>query len=609
MARGKDSGRIRLQPADSFDLIRLIARSQSDPRKAVAELVQNSLDAGANHVRVSWFTHQGRRALSVWDDGQGVFPDLDRPAALRTIATTLGRSHKAKLSPAERREQMTLGKYGIGLLGFWSVGERMEIRSRVAGSEFWVLELAEDVRDATVRRRPGGHLPLDPTMTEVVVTRLHPSAEAALKPRRLAAYLAGELRGQLLDRTVELEIIDRVGRGLAQKRRVVRPVKYMGIPLTQLGELTVEGFAAARVELYLVPEAEGRRGMVALACGGGTVLPDIALMDGPEAPRAPWSAGRFEGVIDFPDLTVAPSTRRGFVPDAPAEAFLAALPTLEARLRVILDEEAVRRRVEDEADDAKALRRLFRRLPKSLPHYTLFEVEGPGPGRTPAGPGETMPEVEGEGAGVEAEEFEPAGAGGSPDTDLLYPPGPLAAVEVRPRRSTLAPGGSRALRAVAKDADGRRIDDGVGFEWRLAGPGQLAGDGARAVYRAPDDPGEARVRVLATSGAALAEAEAAINVSEDAVEAGVAAGVPEPRKVEAPAEDWRSRFRGIRWDVNTAHPDWLLVRDDKRRRLAYLAQLFAKEVVLRNFGGEAGGQILERLVQVLTRIGEPARRA
>ncbi len=33
---------VRLRPANSFDLIRLIALSQSDPRKAVAELVQNS---------------------------------------------------------------------------------------------------------------------------------------------------------------------------------------------------------------------------------------------------------------------------------------------------------------------------------------------------------------------------------------------------------------------------------------------------------------------------------------------------------------------------------------------------------------------------------------
>jgi hypothetical protein len=41
-----------LRPADPFDLIRWLARSQSDPRKAVAELVQNSIDAhGAEPAR------------------------------------------------------------------------------------------------------------------------------------------------------------------------------------------------------------------------------------------------------------------------------------------------------------------------------------------------------------------------------------------------------------------------------------------------------------------------------------------------------------------------------------------------------------------------------
>jgi hypothetical protein len=41
---------VALRPADPFELIRWLARSQSDPRKAVAELVQNSLDAGARKI-------------------------------------------------------------------------------------------------------------------------------------------------------------------------------------------------------------------------------------------------------------------------------------------------------------------------------------------------------------------------------------------------------------------------------------------------------------------------------------------------------------------------------------------------------------------------------
>ena len=47
MANPATQQRVRLRPENPFELIRLLARSQTDPRKAVAELAQNSLDANA----------------------------------------------------------------------------------------------------------------------------------------------------------------------------------------------------------------------------------------------------------------------------------------------------------------------------------------------------------------------------------------------------------------------------------------------------------------------------------------------------------------------------------------------------------------------------------
>ena len=58
-----------LRPADPFDLIRWLARSQSDPRKAVAELIQNSIDPHARHVVVSPRRLRGGPALTVRDAG------------------------------------------------------------------------------------------------------------------------------------------------------------------------------------------------------------------------------------------------------------------------------------------------------------------------------------------------------------------------------------------------------------------------------------------------------------------------------------------------------------------------------------------------------------
>jgi hypothetical protein len=602
-AAPRDSSRVRLKPADSFGLIRLIARSQSDPRKAVAELVQNSLDAGAAHVRVTWYSHKGRRAVSVWDDGTGVFAELLRPDALRRIATTVGASHKAHFTPEERHRQMTLGKYGIGLLGFWSVGRFLEIRTRVAGSDVWVLRLERDRQEAELFRQRAGRLPLDETFTEVVITEVSEAAAPHVKPRRLAAYLAGELRGQLLARDVRLEIHDKVARGLAAKHLVVKPERFRGAPLAQPSELPVPGHATARVELYLVPESEERRGLVALACGGSTVLDDLASIDGAEAPREPWSMGRFEGVVDFPDLAVAPAARRGFVPDEASSAFREALPSLEARCREILSEEAARRAKEREADDVNDIRRMFRRLPRALPHYALFDVRD---GQRVASPATSEGEPLGrpdDGAGVVAD---PPPAPEEPD--LLYPPGPLASVEIRPKKSVIPIEGERRLRAVPRDADGRELTNGVTFAWRLDGAGALDAtdvtDGF-ALYRAPGEPCEARLLVVASQGELRAEAAAELRVADiDEPDEHGGTGVPDPEPVAAPAEEWRSRLMDGRWQYNTAHRDYLAARDDARRRLRYLVHLFAKEVVLRNFGEPGDAALLERMVQVLTYVGD-----
>jgi hypothetical protein len=165
--------------------------------------------------------------------------------------------------------------------------------------------------------------------------------------------------------------------------------------------------------------------------------------------------------------------------------------------------------------------------------------------------------------------------------------------------------GTRRLRAVAKDADGRPILAGLQCEWLLEGAGTLEPNGAVAVYRSPSEPCEARVRVAATQGAAGAEGEASLSVRDVGdPDAGDSNGVPDPEPVHAPGEPWRSRAEERRWQFNTAHPDFRRVQDDARLRLRYLVHLFAKEVVLRNFGRPQDAPLLERMVEVLTHVGE-----
>ncbi|HVN84281.1 MAG TPA: ATP-binding protein [Candidatus Binatia bacterium] len=88
----KKSGAItgNLRPADPFELIRWLARSQNDPRKALAELVQNSLDAGARTVQIVRARARGVTALHVLDDGGGVLPELARQKRSATSRPTSG---------------------------------------------------------------------------------------------------------------------------------------------------------------------------------------------------------------------------------------------------------------------------------------------------------------------------------------------------------------------------------------------------------------------------------------------------------------------------------------------------------------------------------------
>ncbi|MCY2961644.1 MAG: ATP-binding protein [Planctomycetota bacterium] len=643
MAARKTTGakRVALKPADPFDLIRLLARSQSDPRKAVCELVQNSLDAGARRIEVTWANEAGVRTLRIWDDGRGVFPELEREDALRRIATTIGHSHKRSLTVQERQREMSLGKYGIGLLGFWSVGRHMEIKSRVAGSETLVLRLEEDRPSGEIAKARGRRIDERETSTEVVIRDVHDVAARQIKPGRLQAYLAGELRGQLLGRDeVEIHIQDRISRGNAHKHFVVRPPRYLGRHLAEFLSLPVPGHEDARLELYLVSAEDDRRSVVQLACGGTTVLDDLAAIAPEEGLRTPWNSGRLEGVVDFPELEVAPSTRRGFVPNAAAAALLEALPRIELQLSAVIHEDESAHAAQKSKTVASEIRRAFRRV-ALLPEYELMSVRtarasagthagGAGSASDSSPASATPSSAAPDGARLEgAEDCALArdtslesttedgssiarDAGGAPaasDEGSLFPPGPVARLRVTPPRLRVAPGAQRSIRAVALDADGRPADPEMTWTWRLEGPGELDWHRNEARLSADVEPGTARILVRAESGRDAAEAVIPVEVLAELAGAERAAGIPEPAAVYAPNEAWRSRLVGTSWQFNSGHKDYTSVEDVEARRLRYLVHLFAKEVVLKNFGSPGDAHLLERMVEVLTHLDTDRRGA
>jgi hypothetical protein len=599
----------KLRAADPFELIRWLARSQPDPRKALAELVQNSIDAQARRVEIVRLREHGVTALHVVDDGEGVIPELAREEALTYIATHIGHSRKRNLTPQERRELMLQGKYGIGLLGFWSIGQVLEMRTQLPGQPAYVLRLFEDSPRYEIERARG-RLSLGERATEIVVRALHRPAFLSLSARRISDYLAAELRGQLLARDVTVLVRDRIARGRAPKVLAVEPTRFPGQRLELPETLPVAGFAPLRLELYLLPGGEAAGGRVSISCGGTTIYDDVAQFDAADFRRPPWTDRRLTGLVEFPDFEVPPGTRRGAVPNEAALAFAAALRSVEPAVCAQLADAEARAAAALDADVLRQLERAFRDLPRLAPEYDFFAVRAQGAGgaafaprppdaRAAAGeaPGiETLPE------GVPLPEpavHEPL----AEEVPSLLPAGALAALEIIPGDTRVERLGERRLLAQARDASGVRIRRALDIQWSVAGDlGRVEPrHGARTVFHAGAETGTATVTACAREDGATARAEATVRIVEASpAEEARRAGIPEPVFVDEPLGDWRSRLRGEIWEVNSGHADFRAAGETPRRKLRYLAALLAKEVVLHSFPQPQLGPALERLVEVLS---------
>jgi hypothetical protein len=617
--RSREAVRGKVRPHDPFELIRWLALSQPDPRKALAELVQNSLDAGARRITVTRIRHGGLPCLRILDDGEGVIPEMTRPEALRYIATHIGHSRKRSLSPEERLRLMTQGQYGIGLLGFWSLGQVLEMRTSIPDQRPHHLILHRDRPDFVIEPLRG-RLPLDGRWTEVVVADLHREALSVLGGRRAADYLASELRGQLLARDVDLVVVDRMSRGRSQKINPVRPVRFLGERLEGIGPVPVPGHSPIRFEIYVAAGAEAgteARG-IAVYASGTLVAESFHELGHLGLDHPPWTDARLTGLVDYADFQVTPGSRRGLVPDAAAGAFARAIGTAESILEGLLD--GLERRKSEELDRAliRDLQRAFRDFYRQRPRYAMLPVSAEkSPGESP----DVAPEATGEaatgGEGGPAEgAIEPGDASGPardprddeaseapppPAVDLL-PAGPLASVRITPSPLRVECLGTRRARASAVDASGRAVEEPVSFQWRVEGPvGTIEtneGTPETVILRAAAQPAEGALVVTALCGGREAQDRAPVEIVEEIPSRGADEGIPDPELVDQPGASWRSRMLEGRWQVNVGHREYRAIVDQPALKLRYLSMLFAKEIVLRSSQDPRLEQPLEQLVEV-----------
>src|SRR5690242_12977555 len=114
--RTTDRGKLRI--GDDWNAITIIALSQENPLKAIAEFVENSIDAGSRSITITRGRERGEHYLEVVDDGRGVPRDESGMPDFRYVATHICDSVKRRLKTDGVRGVQ--GEFGIGLLSFWT---------------------------------------------------------------------------------------------------------------------------------------------------------------------------------------------------------------------------------------------------------------------------------------------------------------------------------------------------------------------------------------------------------------------------------------------------------------------------------------------------------
>src|SRR5438046_3697720 len=94
-SKESESGKLRI--GDDWNAIRIIALSQSNPLKAIAEFVENSIDARAKNITITRGREHGAHYLSIKDDGDGVPRDEQGLPNFKYVATHICDSIKRRL--------------------------------------------------------------------------------------------------------------------------------------------------------------------------------------------------------------------------------------------------------------------------------------------------------------------------------------------------------------------------------------------------------------------------------------------------------------------------------------------------------------------------------
>ncbi len=589
----RSSGNLRI--GDQWNAITIIALSQSNPLKAVAELVENSIDARAKTIVITRGKEKGQHYLRVKDDGEGVRKNADGEPDFQYVATHVCDSVKRQLK-AQGAGGLQ-GEFGIGLLSFWTLGKELLLTSASEDGRTFQMHLRKADPAYRITQRPTLFAEAG---SEVLIRGILPGIKN-FSGDKIQWYLASELRDRIRHSGVAIRVVDRTARAEYK----VEPRQFEGRLLHELdGTLPAQGEVYA--ELYL--HAHSPANAVSLYRSGTRVLGNLTELDA--FARLPWTSGYVQGIIDAPYLNLTPGTRLGVIHDAALSRLADELGPLELRLTRIVEDQ---QRAEEERASRDVLRSVQGALKEALlalpaEEYDWFDLhrgEGKRRPRTAAqSENGDAPGADDEAVAIEAaESMEAAEA----QRQFFEFAGPLFSLMISPTSSVIEVGGARALRAIARDRARRPVENDLAYAWTmLEGEGTLdSASGEMATFRAAAEPGLARIEVTVSQGDVVCKAEAQVTVAASLLPKSSGAdstyqGLPGYTFHKAAGELWRSRFDAERnlVVINNGHRDFVYAARSKMLKLRYICRLFAKELVLKNFIGIPPDQLLERLLEL-----------
>jgi hypothetical protein len=595
----KDPSQIKsgqLKIGDSWNAITIIAFSQNNPLKAIAEFVENSIDAGAKKIVITRGRSRGENFIKIVDNGSGIPKGPDGLPNFKYVATHICDSIKRQLK--KDGAVGIQGEFGIGLLSFWTVGSILILRS--SGTDGHIYQMKME------RGCPGYHITKSRSLapvqgTELIIHGLLPGLRQ-LSGEKVQRYLASELRDRIRQNAVEIRVLDHVTRS----DYLVEPRKFSG-QLIHHKSFPCDPFGEIDTEIYLSsPQPENH---IALYRSGTRVMADLSRLEAFD--KEPWTSGYFQGLLDVPFLNLTPGTRDGLIHDERLNALAETLQSLEAHLNSVIAQQKQHQDEESNRHILKTVQKAIREALLILPEeeYDWFEVYSRGKGPRQAAPAEVMPyAVENFDSHQRLTSFgEDLPAQDSQKQFFEYA-GPLHRIQIAPASCTVMVKQEKILRAVCRDKQGRRVDDGLTCHWEiLEGEGQLLTIDEEIVrFIAPDDPQICRIGLTVRQYEEQdCRAEGILTVTDSVLpetrsQGALKKGLPGYTLKKSPGELWRSRFDSQANIVliNSGHRDFMYASGQKSRKVRYIFRLYIKELVLANFMELGKEDLLERMIEV-----------